>query len=299
VALPARDTIKRSEDWQGATRIAETLPRDSIHLAQTPQAFRRDVLQQAIALGRSGVEATDEAALAEAAGHVVVLVEGDPHNIKVTTQADMPVASAIARLRDIVAPHVDHEGLGGLRARGVATAGQIRVGIGYDSHRFGEGRALMLGGVWIPHEKGLVGHSDADAVSHAVTDAILGAAGLGDIGGLFPDTDPRWKDADSLMMLGVAVERVHAAGYLVGNVDVVVICERPKIGPHAEAMRQSLAHVLGTVPGAVSVKGKTNEGVDATGRGEALAVHAVATVVFQGATRRVPRNGPRRARARG
>jgi 2-C-methyl-D-erythritol 4-phosphate cytidylyltransferase/2-C-methyl-D-erythritol 2,4-cyclodiphosphate synthase len=299
VALPARDTIKRSETWHGATRIAETLPRERIHLAQTPQAFRRDVLAEAIALGRSGIEATDEAALAEAAGRPVVLVDGDPHNIKVTTQADVPVASAIARLRDLVAPHVDHEGLGGLRARGVGTSGQLRVGIGYDSHRFGEGRSLVLGGVWIPHEQGLVGHSDADAVSHAVTDAILGAASLGDIGGLFPDTDPRWKDADSLLMLAAAVERLHDAGFSVGNVDVVVICERPKIGPHAEAMRHSLARILAVAPAAVSVKGKTNEGVDATGRGEALAVHAVATVLFRGEPRRVPRNGPRLTRARG
>ena len=298
VALPARDTIKRGVAWDGAMRIAETLPRESIHLAQTPQAFRRDVLGRAVALGRAGTEATDEAALAEAAGVPVVLVEGDPHNIKITTPADMPVASAIAALRDIVAPHVPHEGLGGLRARGASPAGQLRVGLGYDSHRFGEGRSLVLGGVWIPHDRGLVGHSDADAVSHAVTDAILGAASLGDIGGLFPDTDPRWKDADSSMMLTAAVARVRDAGYAVGNVDVVVICERPKIGPHAEAMRQSLARVLGVEPGAVSVKGKTNEGVDATGRGEALAVHAIATLTLRGGPRRTPKDGPRQTRTR-
>ena len=161
----------------------------------------------------------------------------------------------------------------------MATAPPCRIGIGYDSHRFAEGRPLVLGGVHIPWDRGLIGHSDADAVCHAVTDAILGAAGLGDIGTLFPDTEAAWKDANSVGLLAVAVSHVHDAGYVVGNIDVVVICERPKIGPHAEAMRAVLAHTLQIAPGDVSVKGKTNEGVDATGRGEALAVHAVAMIV--------------------
>ncbi len=297
-ALPARDTVKRSIVRGGTVQIAETLPRETIHLAQTPQAFRRQVLAEAVALGRAGREATDEAALAEAAGHVVALVEGDPHNIKVTTPADLPIAAAIAAMREpLIASHVPSEGLGAMRARVTSVQPVLRVGVGYDSHRFGEGRHLILGGVWIPHDRGLLGHSDADAVSHAVTDALLGAGNLGDIGRLFPDTDPRWKDADSLMMLGVAVQRVHEAGYGIGNVDVVVICERPKIGPHAQAMRESLARVLGVDPSMVSVKGKTNEGMDATGRGEALAVHAVATLLYKGGPPR--RNahvgrGPRR-----
>jgi len=155
----------------------------------------------------------------------------------------------------------------------------FRIGIGYDSHRFVEGRPLILGGVRIPYERGLVGHSDADAVCHAVTDAILGAANLGDIGKLFPDTDAAWKDADSVRLLETAVARVADAGYRVGNVDLVVICERPKIGPHADAMRAVLARALRTEPAVISIKGKTNEGVDATGRGEALAVHAVALLL--------------------
>jgi 2-C-methyl-D-erythritol 2,4-cyclodiphosphate synthase len=134
----------------------------------------------------------------------------------------------------------------------------------------------VLGGVRIPGDLGLAGHSDADAIAHAVTDAILGAAALGDIGQMFPDTDPRWKDADSLGMLSEAVARVRGAGYAVANVDVTVIAERPRIGPYRDAIRASLARVLGIDPGDVSVKGKTNEGVDALGRGEALAVHAVA-----------------------
>ena len=161
----------------------------------------------------------------------------------------------------------------------MATAPAWRIGLGYDSHRFVDGRALVLGGVRIPGERGLIGHSDADAVCHALTDAILGAANLGDIGQLFPDTDPAWKDADSVGLLEAAVSRVHAAGFVIGNVDVVVICERPKIGPHADAMRAVLARALRVTPGDVSIKGKTNEGVDATGRGEALAVHAVAMIV--------------------
>ena len=161
----------------------------------------------------------------------------------------------------------------------MATGLPYRIGLGYDSHRFGDGRLLILGGVRIPFDRGLVGHSDADAVCHAITDAILGGANLGDIGKLFPDSDPAWKDADSVVLLETAVTRVKAAGYEVGNVDVVVICERPKIGPHTEAMRAVLARTLQVDPGAISIKGKTNEGVDATGRGEALAVHAVAMLV--------------------
>jgi 2-C-methyl-D-erythritol 2,4-cyclodiphosphate synthase len=162
--------------------------------------------------------------------------------------------------------------------RGTSGAPVPRVGIGYDLHRLVEGRPLILGGVRIPHDRGLAGHSDADAVAHAITDAILGAASLGDIGSLFPDTDARWKDADSLVMLAEAVARLRAAGCTVSHVDVVVIAERPKIGPYRDRMREVLAGVLGVGPDDVSVKGKTNEGVGAIGRGEALAVHAVALV---------------------
>ena len=153
---------------------------------------------------------------------------------------------------------------------------EIRVGIGYDSHRLVPGRLLILGGQRIPSELGLEGHSDADAVAHALTDAILGAAGAGDIGQLFPDTESAWKDADSLQLLRKAVERVHAAGFNVVNVDVTVIAERPKLRPHIDAMRANLARAIGVDFSAVSIKGKTNETVDATGRGEAMACHAVA-----------------------
>jgi len=264
-AIGARDTVKRAETRDGRPVVKVTLPRDEIHLAQTPQGFRREVLAEAIALGASGVEATDEAMLAEMAGRPVCLVEGDVGNMKITTEADLRLARAI----------VEGEQAG----RGVAMPPRTaRIGIGYDLHRLVEGRPLILGGVRIPYERGLAGHSDADAVCHAVTDALLGACALGDIGQLFPDTDPSWKDADSLALLQSAVARVGEAGYEVVNIDVVVVTERPKIGPHVAAMRETLGRALGLDDGAISVKAKTNEGVDATGRGEAVAVHAVALV---------------------
>jgi 2-C-methyl-D-erythritol 2,4-cyclodiphosphate synthase len=154
-----------------------------------------------------------------------------------------------------------------------------RIGVGYDSHTFGADRPLLLGGVSIPHDSGLAGHSDGDAVAHAVTDAVLGAAALGDIGALFPDTDPQWRGADSMRMLATACTRVHAAGLVVGNVDVTVVTQRPRLAPHVPAMRERLAAALGVPVGAVSVKGKTNEGMDAVGRGEGLQVFAVALLL--------------------
>ena len=270
-ALPARDTVKRAHQDAAGAFVGETVPRQEIWLAQTPQAFRRDVLAAAIALGQQGIDATDEAALAERAGHRVRLVEGDEAAMKITTAADLRHARAL-----YAAGAVD--AAAGTESSTMTTA-NVRIGTGYDLHRLVEGRPLVLGGVCVPFERGLAGHSDADAVCHAVTDAVLGAASLGDIGRLFPDTDARWKDADSVALLAKAVARVREAGYVVGNVDVVVIAERPRIGPHIEAMRANLARALQTSPDRVNVKGKTNETVDATGRGEALAVHAVALLV--------------------
>lgn len=152
----------------------------------------------------------------------------------------------------------------------------MRVGHGYDSHRFADGRPLILGGVEIPHERGLGGHSDADAVAHAVTDALLGAAGLGDIGRHFPPSDPAWKDADSMDLLARALRVLEASNFQVVNVDVTVVAEAPRIGPHAAAMQARLAQVLGIAPDQVSVKGKTNEGMGWIGRGEGIAAFAVA-----------------------
>ena len=255
-ALSARDTVKEGEATGAVTTVRATLPRERIFLAQTPQAFRVEVLRDAIALGRRGVLATDEASLAERAGHRVRLVEGETRNIKITTQDDLTLARAL-----VAVP---------------APVGLARVGMGYDLHRFIDGRPLVLGGVTIPGERGLAGHSDADAVCHAVTDAILGAAAAGDIGRHFPDTDQRWTDASSLELLGRAVEIIAAEGFVVGNVDVVVVAEWPPIREHADEMRVRLAGALGVDAGHVAIKGKTNENVGALGRGEAIAVHAIA-----------------------
>ncbi len=154
----------------------------------------------------------------------------------------------------------------------------MRVGIGYDSHRFAPGRRLVLGGVEIPHEQGLTGHSDADAAAHAVTDAILGAAALGDIGAHFPPTDPKWKDADSILLLESAARILEAHGRRVINVDLTIICEAPRILPYVPAMRERLAAAVGITADQVSVKGKTNEGMGWIGRGEGIAAMAVALV---------------------
>ena len=254
-ALLARDTVKEGEMAGAVRTVRATLPRERIFLAQTPQAFRVDILRDAIALGRRGVQATDEASLAEHAGHRVRLVEGETRNIKITTEDDLTLARAMMA---------------------VPAVGLARVGMGYDLHRFVEGRPLVLGGVTIPGERGLAGHSDADAVCHAVTDAILGAAAAGDIGRHFPDTDQQWKDASSLELLSRAVEIVAAEGFVVGNVDVVVVAEWPSIRDHADEMRARLAGALGVDASHVAIKGKTNENVGALGRGEAIAVHAIA-----------------------
>ena len=257
VAQPVSDTVKRVRRDASAVEVVETIPRESVFLAQTPQAFRVDVLREAIALGESGVAATDEASLAERAGHTVRIVEADAGNAKITTAEDL--ADARRRFSTDAIPAVEG-----------------RVGTGYDLHRLVQGRPLVLGGITVPADRGALGHSDADVVCHATTDAILGAACLGDIGGHFPDTEARWKDASSIELLRQAVVMVHTAGFRVVNLDVVVVLERPKIAPHLEKIRNELARVLEVVPARVSVKGKTNEGVDAVGRGEAIASHAVA-----------------------
>lgn len=254
-AIPVRDTVKQAGPAaaDGARPIAATIPRETVFLAQTPQAFRRDVLARALAAG-GGLDATDEAMLVERLGLPVQLVDGDPGNVKITTPDDLAAA------------------------RAAATPATIRIGNGYDLHRLVAGRPLILAGVTIPFELGLDGHSDADIVCHAVTDAVLGAAAAGDIGRLFPDTDPQWKGADSIALLRGALAHVHAAGYRVSNVDVTVIAQKPKLLPYLQAMRENLAAALQVDVTAVSVKGKTNEGVDSMGRGEAMACHAVALI---------------------
>jgi 2-C-methyl-D-erythritol 2,4-cyclodiphosphate synthase len=164
----------------------------------------------------------------------------------------------------------------------------VRVGIGYDSHRFAapaDGRKLILGGVVIPYPQGLIGHSDADAVAHALTDAILGASGLGDIGRMFPSSDPRWKNADSIALLTQAYLRVVEAGHQFVQADITVVCERPKLAPHVEAMQERLAEALVAAPSTLSVKAKTNEGMGWIGRGEGVAAIAVALLSQSGPPR--------------
>ena len=158
----------------------------------------------------------------------------------------------------------------------------MRIGYGYDSHRFEEGRKLVLGGVEFPGETGLKGHSDADVLVHAIIDALLGAAALGDIGSHFPDTDPKWKDADSARLLEAVMREIRTAGYQVANVDATVICERPKLRPHVELIRDRLASVMNIGKGRVSVKGKTNEKMDDVGAGIGIEVHAVCLLEEQG-----------------
>jgi 2-C-methyl-D-erythritol 4-phosphate cytidylyltransferase/2-C-methyl-D-erythritol 2,4-cyclodiphosphate synthase len=259
-AMPVTDTVKRSN----ASRIVvDTLPRDEIFLAQTPQAFRVSVLRDALERADGSTEVTDEARLVELAGYPVKVVAGDPRNVKITTPDDLAAAERMLEM----APMGGSEGT------------PLRIGAGYDLHVLVPGRPLILGGITVPFEKGLQGHSDADVVCHAVIDAILGGAGAGDIGRHFPDSDPAWKAADSTKLLAQAVEIVARAGYSVVNVDVVVIAERPRLAPHVPAMRDSLARSLGIAVNQVSVKGKTNEGVDSTGTGTAIASHAVALLM--------------------
>jgi 2-C-methyl-D-erythritol 4-phosphate cytidylyltransferase/2-C-methyl-D-erythritol 2,4-cyclodiphosphate synthase len=276
-AMPVRDTVKlagpldrlRPGDvspkvdakLDEGQYVRQTLPRESIFLAQTPQAFRRQILRDALAMGG---DATDEATLAERAGHPVRLVEGEATNIKITVPEDLAAAETIAESR----PETS-----GPTTKPARTG---RAGTGYDLHRLVPGRALIIGGVTIPSDRGALGHSDADVVCHAVTDAILGAACLGDIGQHFPDSDPRWQDASSLSLLTHCARLVERQGLVVGNVDVTVLLEAPKIRNAVNAMRAAVAAAIGIDTTRVSIKAKTNEGVDAVGRGEAIAAHAVA-----------------------
>ena len=257
-AIAVGDTVKQAgvPGADGSRPIQGTIPRDSVFLAQTPQAFKREVLARALAEGRA-IDATDEAMLVERLGLPVHVVAGEARNVKITTPEDLAAAQATAAPQAVV----------------------MRIGNGYDLHRLVAGRPLILAGVTIPFELGLQGHSDADIVCHAVTDAVLGAAGAGDIGRLFPDTDRKWKDADSMELLTSAMARVRDNGYRVSNVDVTVIAQRPKLLPYLDAMRANLAAALGVDPAAISVKGKTNEGVDSMGRGESMACHAVALLI--------------------
>jgi 2-C-methyl-D-erythritol 4-phosphate cytidylyltransferase/2-C-methyl-D-erythritol 2,4-cyclodiphosphate synthase len=233
------------------TRAGDLVDRDALVRVQTPQAFRLDAIRAAHAAW-TGDEPTDDAQVARAAGLSVVLVEGDTALDKLTYEADFARAEA-ARLT-------------------------ARTGMGFDVHAFGPGDHVWLGGVQIPHARGLQGHSDADVALHALTDALLGTIAAGDIGDHFPPSDPQWRGAPSSLFLEHARDLVNAAGGRIVHADVTIICESPKIGPHRDAMRQTIAALLRLPVGRVSVKATTTERLGFTGRGEGIAAQAVATV---------------------
>lgn len=250
--LPAADTLKQVK----AGRIEATLPREHVALAQTPQGFRFAPILAAHE--RAGQQhATDDAAIAEAAGMTVVTVPGSRYNMKLTTPEDFVIAERL------LSPHM-----------------APRAGTGYDVHRFCAGDHVWLCGIRVPHSHGLEGHSDADVGLHALTDAILGAAALGDIGRHFPPTDPQWKGAPSHIFLAHAASLVRERGGRITNVDVTIVCELPKVSPHRDAMEQRVADILGIARTAVSVKATTTEGLGFTGRREGIAAQAIATVLL-------------------
>ncbi|HLJ63798.1 MAG TPA: bifunctional 2-C-methyl-D-erythritol 4-phosphate cytidylyltransferase/2-C-methyl-D-erythritol 2,4-cyclodiphosphate synthase [Stellaceae bacterium] len=250
-ALPILDTVKRG----AAGVIAATLDRTHLWRAQTPQGFHFPSLREAHARAR-GSALPDDAAVMERAGHEVRLVEGSEENFKVTTPQDLIRAEALL----------------------YREKGDSRTGFGFDVHAFGPGDHVWLCGIAVPHEQGLIGHSDADVGLHALTDAILGGIGAGDIGMHFPPGDPLWRGAPSHRFLRHAQTLVHRAGGLIAHVDVTLICERPKIGPHREAMVASIAGILSLERNRVSVKATTTEGLGFTGRREGIAAQAVATL---------------------
>ncbi|WP_426016970.1 bifunctional 2-C-methyl-D-erythritol 4-phosphate cytidylyltransferase/2-C-methyl-D-erythritol 2,4-cyclodiphosphate synthase [Brevundimonas sp. DWR2-3-1b1] len=247
--LPVADSLRRGE----AQVMTDVVERDGLWRAQTPQAFRRRVIEAAYAAWTDVAAPADEAVVVQRNGGKVALVQGDPRLLKLTYPEDFAMAEALL-------PR------------------QTRIGSGYDVHRWGPGGSVWLCGIEVPHDQTLIGHSDADAGLHALTDAILGAIAAGDIGDHFSPTDPKWKGASSDQFLIHAAELVAERGGRIVNVDVTLICERPKVKPHRQAMRDRIAALLDLPLDAVSVKATTTEGLGFTGRGEGLAAQAVATV---------------------
>lgn len=251
-AAPVVDTLKRAED--GTVRA--TVEREGLWAAQTPQAFDyRLILSAHMAALRDGFAATDDAALAERAGTSVHIVPSGPYNLKLTTPGDVALASAL-----------------------VAASSTARVGQGWDAHRLVPGRPLVLGGVSIPHEAGLLGHSDADVAIHALMDALLGAAALGDIGMAFPDSDPAYKGISSLELLRRVAAMLAGAGFAPVSADVTVIAQRPRLSPYRQQMQAAAADALGLPAGCVSFKFSTSEGMGFEGRGEGISAMACAMV---------------------
>ena len=246
-AVPVKDTIKVAEK---DGKVVATPDRATLYAVQTPQCFDRALYLQALEAvsGEKASLVTDDCSLFELAGLPVTLTAGDYANLKITTKEDLQKEKT------------------------------MRIGHGYDVHRLVEDRKLILGGVEVPYEKGLLGHSDADVLLHAVMDAVLGAAALGDIGQHFPDTDPAYKGADSLALTREVAKIIAAHGYKVGNIDATILCQRPKLAPHIPAMRQNIADAFGLPLDAVSVKATTEEHLGFTGEGLGIAAHAVALI---------------------
>ena len=250
-ALAVADTLKRGRDG----RIVETVDRRDLWRAQTPQAFRfREIL--AAHRAAAGLELSDDAAVAERAGLAVSLVSGSETNLKVTAPDDLARAEAML----------------------LARLGDIRTGQGFDVHPLGPGDHVWLCGIKVPHERALIGHSDADVGLHAITDAILGALGAGDIGQHFPPSDPKWRGAASDQFLRHAATLVAGRGGRIAHVDVTLVCERPKVSPHRPAMIARIADILGLASDRVSVKATTTEKLGFTGREEGIAAQAIATI---------------------
>src|SRR5580704_18106950 len=254
-AIAIADTVKKIDD---AARVTETLDRDHLRMVQTPQAFVFDLImaahRRAAAAGRD--DFSDDAALAEWAGHRVSVFEGEAGNVKLTTNDDFARAENLR----------------------YAALADLRTGNGFDVHAFADGDHVMLGGVRIPHSRGVTGHSDADVALHALVDAILGALAEGDIGQHFPPSDPQWKGASSDRFLAFACERVRARGGMIANLDVTVVCEAPRVSPHRDAMRERIAAIAGVSVSRVAMKATTSEKLGFTGRGEGIVAMATATV---------------------
>ncbi len=261
-ALAVSDSLKQAAP--GSTVIAGAVPREGLWRAQTPQGFRYPAILDAHRAA-AGDDLTDDAAVAEQAGLAVALTPGDEDNLKITTEQDFARAERILAAQDG-------------RAVAAAQALETRVGMGFDVHRFGPGDHLMLGGMAVPHAQGVISHSDGDVVLHAIVDAVLGALAAGDIGTHFPPSDEAWRDAESALFVAHALKLLAERGGRLSHVDVTVICQRPKIGPHRKTMLAQLAHVLGIDPMRISLKATTTERLGFTGRGEGIAAQAVATV---------------------
>ncbi len=256
LGTPVTDTIKRVQGDQ----IIETLDRATLRAVQTPQAFRRDVIFRAHRAAReSGYLGTDDTALVERLGEAVTIVPGRADNIKITSIEDLDMGLHILEQRGDVTP-------------------TVRIGQGYDAHQLAQGRALILGGVHIPHEKGLLGHSDADVLTHVVIDALLGALGAGDIGQLFPDTDAAYKDISSLTLLARVAHVLTESHAQVLNVDATVMAQRPKLSPYIAQMRENMARALEVSVDLISVKATTTEYMGFVGREEGIAAQAVALI---------------------